>query len=308
MGESTPAASSILVLGKDGQTMRVIGEFATRNGYDIVEARDGSEAAHIMKSSNGPRIAVIDSGALGPDSNGLGEAMSRMKGDFPPYLILMTAKGKETEAAGLRGIGVQDLLLKPFDPHELHNRLEVGRHMDELQRKLRKAAAEVAELTLTDILTQVPNRKTILERLKAEMLRVAREDSELYVGIMDIDKFRGINESYGDAIGDCVLIECVTRAVSVLRPYDAIGRLGGEEFLLIVPIKEGSDPFPVFERVRKAIGRQSVQEGDVSIPVTVSIGVARWDQWRSLEELIAKAEETLGAAKDSGRDRVLIGS
>jgi two-component system, cell cycle response regulator len=306
MGESAPQSSRILVLGKDGQAMRVIGDFAARNGYSVIEAMDAREAAGIIKSAEGPRIAIIDAEGLGADGDGIGEAMAYIKGDFSPYLILMTAKGSEAEAANLAGPGPKAFLCKPFLPDDLDHRLEVGRHIDQLQRKLRKAKAEVAELTMTDILTKVPNEKAILERLKAEMLRVAREDAELYVGLLDIDRFKALNEAYGAAIGDCVLVECVTRAVSVLRPYDAIGRLGGGRFLIIVPVKEGSDPYPVFERIRRSISRMSVQEGELSIPATVSIGVARWEQWNGIEDLIAKADTALALAKSSGRDRVEI--
>lgn len=307
MGDSAPLSSRILFLGTDGQARRVVGEFAKSNGYSVVQAVDGRDAASIMRSAEGPRIAIIDAEGLGSGGDGIAEAMALAKGDFSPYLILMTAQGGEAEASELAGPGPKALLCKPFRPDDLHHRLEVGRHIDQLQRKLRKAKAEVAELAMTDILTKVPNQKAILERLKAEMLRVSREDAELYVGLFDIDRFKAINEAYGTAIGDCVLVECVTRAVSVLRPYDAIGRLGGGRFLVIVPVKEGSDPFPVFERIRRAVDRQSVQEGELSVPATVSIGVARWEQWNGVDDLVAKAEAALSRAKASGRDRVEIG-
>lgn len=164
------------------------------------------------------------------------------------------------------------------------------------------------------------NRRAILDRLREEMARARRERTSLGVGMVDIDRFKRVNDTHGDAAGDRVLCEVAVRARTAVRRYDAFGRCGGEEFLAIVPDSPYPEILKVLERVRLAARADPLEIDEGLVPVTVSIGgaVASWsgggsggDPAEGLAEgdvdgLIRRADDALYRAKEEGRDRVVM--
>src|SRR5262249_47832773 len=147
----------------------------------------------------------------------------------------LTAKsGKKDIIEGLEA-GADDYLTKPFDAYELEARLNVGRRILNLQNDFLKVCEELRRQATHDQLTGVKNRGAILETLATELSRMKREGTPLGLIMADLDHFKQINDTHGHPAGDAVLRETGARLRHNLRPYDAIGRYGGEEFLLLLP-------------------------------------------------------------------------
>jgi len=154
---------------------------------------------------------------------------------------------------------------------------------------------EVESLARSDALTGLPNRRTLEELLPREMARARREESPLCVAILDIDHFKAYNDTHGHLAGDVVLRECAIAWDSELRGEDAIVRFGGEEFLLVLPNCGPEQSADVVERLR------SVTPG----ALTCSAGLAVWDLFEDLDDLLRRADAALYEAKDAGRDRLV---
>ena len=168
-----------------------------------------------------------------------------------------------------------------------------------------EAKAALEKQAVTDALTGVLNRRGILDKLEAEIARAERQGKPLSVGLLDIDHFKSINDRYGHAVGDVVLCAVVERAQAALRGYDAVGRFGGEEFLIVIPGVEAGGALPVLERVRLRVSETPVAAEAHRISVTVSIGGAAY-RGGSIDSLIRAADEALYRAKAQGRDRSVI--
>jgi diguanylate cyclase (GGDEF)-like protein/PAS domain S-box-containing protein len=181
------------------------------------------------------------------------------------------------------------------------------------EAKLRQAKEEVEQLNqhlkhqaTHDPLTGVFNRRAILESLSREIALERRQRQGLAVGIGDIDYFKSVNDTHGHPVGDEVLCGFVRLLKSSLRPYDFLGRFGGEEFLLITPGIKGSDVPLVYDRLRAAVANRPIptQAGELSI--TFSLGVASVQENETMEELLATADSALYRAKNGGRNRVCL--
>jgi diguanylate cyclase (GGDEF)-like protein len=177
-----------------------------------------------------------------------------------------------------------------------------------LQRSL--SHVQLVSDSRTDSKTGLLNAATWERESAAEVVRAVRTQSPLAIAMVDIDKFKSINDTYGHLVGDQVLKEIANALNSLLRDYDLAGRFGGEEFSLLLPQTRAVDAFRIAERVRANIAALSIiapgATGGERVQVTVSIGVAALDSGskRELSELVAAADAALYRAKGGGRDQV----
>ena len=183
----------------------------------------------------------------------------------------------------------------------------VNRRTQELQEAIK--AAEVAqealrELATKDGLTGLWNRRTIFELLDREILRASRENFEICVLMVDLDHFKLINDRYGHLAGDGVLEEVARRVTALARPYDLVGRYGGEELLIVLPDCNLSDGMKRAEEFRSVIASRPIDVEPHSIPVSCSFGVAVGAGLAPAEALIAEADMALYQAKRSGKNCV----
>ena len=162
----------------------------------------------------------------------------------------------------------------------------------------------------TDQLTGLPRRETVLRHLDRELERALRYDRPLSVGMIDVDHFKVVNDTYGHLSGDMMLQRIASRLSPVLRPTDLVGRYGGEEFLVVLPETSLEDAHKAMEKLREAMEeiRLETDEGAI-VEITVSIGVANLEEvvrdgLASKEALIAAADLRLYQAKAAGRNRV----
>jgi two-component system cell cycle response regulator len=295
-----------VLIAEDDVTSRLLLTRVLENwGYEVTVTMDGEEALAAMQADGAPRLAILDWMMPGMDGVDVCRRVRARATLEPPYIILLTALGdKDSVVTGL-GAGADDYVGKPYDPDELRARLEVGRRMIELNDELLEAQHALEILASTDSLTEVHNRGAIFGELEQELERAAREGNPFGLGMMDIDHFKQVNDAHGHAAGDVVLREVVRRALSVLRPYDTLGRFGGEEFLVLVPGAGPETLGEVLGRIRKAVGSTPIVVDGHELTVTVSIGGAVHGAG-SADHLIARADDAMYAAKEQGRDRVLV--
>ena len=149
-------------------------------------------------------------------------------------------------------------------------------------------------------------REEAVQRLDEELARARREHQELGVGILDVDGLARVNESFGRPAGDAVLREVVRRARGVLRPYDVVGRLDGEEFLIVLSKMSEPDITDVLHRLRGAMSAEPFSHDGHELEVTVTLGGVSGSE-ESAGELIARAQRSLDEAQAGGPDRVVAG-
>jgi len=177
----------------------------------------------------------------------------------------------------------------------------VGKRILELQQSLRFAATH-------DFLTTLLNRSEILATLEREVSRGARDEKPASIILADIDQFKRVNDTLGHAAGDEVLKEVARRLKADLRPYDLVGRYGGEEFLLILPGCNLTNGSRRADDIRKLVAGQPIKTPAGAASATISMGVTATDASRycTPAEFLQEADVSLYAAKKNGRNRVEI--
>jgi diguanylate cyclase (GGDEF)-like protein len=178
----------------------------------------------------------------------------------------------------------------------------------EINEALTLAQRELQELVARDPLTGIYNRRGILELLQAQFSHGQREQGSLAVAMVDVDFFKKLNDSHGHAVGDAVLMEVAARLSRSLRGYNHIGRIGGEEFLIVLSATDFDNAAAIAERLRCVVGNRPMAINGLSLSTTISIGVAHTTCLPSVtdaEQLIRIADEALYEAKHAGRNRVV---
>ena len=281
-----------------------------RWGYDVVIACDGNEAWRILEADDAPKIAILDwmmPGLTGPGVCRKVRGNAKDK-DLYTYILLLSSKSQREDLIEGMEAGADDYLTKPFDQHELQVRLRPGVRILELQHELISAREELRDQATKDFLTRIWNRSSILDILNRELQRGMRENRPVGVILADLDHFKSVNDTYGHFAGDAVLREFVRRMSGSIRPYDAIGRYGGEEFLIVLPACDSSVTEKQAERMRETLANEPMWFNEESQLVTCSFGATAWvpGSPSSEEALIRVADDALYAAKRQGRNRVVF--
>lgn len=279
-------------------------------GYEVVVACDGLEAWNFLQAPDAPKLAILDwvmPGLTGPEVCRRVREHAQDK-DTYTYILLLTSKGLREDLIEGMESGADDYLTKPFDQHELKVRLRAGTRIIDLQRELVSAREALREQATKDFLTRIWNRSSILDIFQRELSRGTRESRPVGIVLADLDHFKTVNDTYGHFAGDAVLREFARRMQAVTRSYDAVGRYGGEEFLIILP---GCDPTCTSnqaERMRAALANEAMSIGDKALQVTCSFGATCWrpDMDPSPDALIRIADNALYMAKGQGRNRVVM--
>jgi diguanylate cyclase (GGDEF)-like protein/PAS domain S-box-containing protein len=180
--------------------------------------------------------------------------------------------------------------------------LLVGRDMTERERLFR----EVERLSTTDPLTGLSNRRHFDATGQLEILRARRHHRPLSAVMLDVDRFKLVNDAHGHAAGDRVLVAVAALCVAMSRRTDLKARMGGEEFCLLLPETSAASAQQVAERIRTELQGLPFEEAGRSFRVTASMGVAGHAEEESLDGLLGRADRALYRAKDSGRNRVVV--
>ncbi len=272
-------------------------------GYEVLVTKNGEEAWEIIKNG-GIRLAILDWGM--PKMNGL-ELCHKIRNEYQPkeekyiYIILLTGRDLEKDIITGLSAGADDYITKPFSYMELKVRIQNGERIIALQ----DLQLQIAN---TDSLTQLWNRKKILELLEEELNRNFRDNKPVGIIMLDIDNFKTINDTYGHLIGDEIIIEVASRLQKQVRSYDKIGRYGGDELLLVLPGLSRKDAKNIAERLRKSVCAEKIQTDAGVLDTTVSLGVSIFDKVSrpSTKKIIEESDHALYMAKERGRNSSVV--
>lgn len=296
----------VLVADDDPTYRLLLQTMLSRWGYDVVVANDGTSAWAILERDDSPELVILDWVMPGFDGEELCRLVRNRPSERYTFLLLLTAKKDRTDLVHGLEAGADDYLSKPFDPEELRARLNTGRRILQAQNDLIAAREAMRRQATRDALTGTWNHAAILEVLDRELGRSRREGRPVGIILADLDHFKQVNDTHGHLAGDSTLREVTARIAAAMRPYDLVGRYGGEEFLLILPGCDEASTIKVCERIRERIAEQQVSHDDRQIPVTLSLGATVYTPPSSVPALalLNTADRALYNAKAAGRNRV----
>jgi two-component system, cell cycle response regulator len=294
-----------VVVADDSRIYRKLVEGAlAREEYMVFFAKNGCEAIALV-SAHQPAVVVTDWEM--PDLTGL-ELCAQIRRDNPvyTYIILLTSNTEKDQIIQGLDAGADDYLTKPFHSGELLARVAVGRRVAELHRQVQAKNKLLEELALTDALTGLPNRRAVEHWVARELSGAARHGFPLWVVMADLDHFKSVNDSYGHDAGDLVLKQFATTLKANTRTSNICGRIGGEEFVLVLGHSDREGVETAIERVREQLEKQRFEIGTRTLSVTASFGIVgfRGRKAPDFSQLLRDADAALYAAKRAGRNRI----
>jgi two-component system cell cycle response regulator len=298
----------ILLADDDPVSVRIMERMLQKCGYEVLTVQKGRRAAEELSKEDGPRLALID--WMMPELDGLSlcrEVRTRQDHAYV-YIVLLTANESHDDIVRGLEAGADNYLTKPCHPLELRARLLSGQRILQLEDKLVEAREAMRFKATHDALTSLWDRGAILSLLRTELSRSVREHTSVSLLLCDIDHFKNINDVHGHLMGDKVLEEVSARLRDAVRAHDAVGRYGGEEFLVVLSGCTGDDLKNRAEQVRKAICGAYFPSilGPISVSLSVgAITVENWDKSLRIEPYLKRVDDALYLAKASGRDRVV---
>jgi len=276
-------------------------------GFEVMTATSGVEGWEILRQPGCPTLVISDWVMPGMDGIELCQKVRQSRAsESYVYFLLLTSKDARTDLLKAMEAGADDYLVKPFDEQELKARLLVGTRILRLQKALVEAREAMRFAATYDALTGLLNRREIVEAVRRELARARREKKTVAVIMADIDHFKKVNDQLGHLAGDEVLAEVGRRLRAELRTYDAVGRYGGEEFLLVMPGCDLTSALIRADQIRLAVSKTPVATAAKPQKVTVSMGVAvaKGGAEVELQSLLHLADLGLYKAKEEGRNRV----
>lgn len=288
----------VLIVDDDPATLRLIAKITATTGYQVATARDGREAFELIRDWS-PELLVTDWDMPHLSGPQLCRKVREAELPFFVYIMLLTAKSRSEELVEGLEAGADDFISKPIEPAVFLARLKSGARTVVMERRLR----DIARL---DPLTGIMNRRTFHERADDEWDRATRYGHPLSCVIVDLDFFKRINDTHGHAAGDAVLQAVARLLERHTRTSDVLARFGGEEFCVLLTETDESGAAAWGERFRQALAATPIAVSEQVLNVTASVGVAaRLPDTTSPESLVALADQALGTAKESGRNRVV---
>jgi two-component system, cell cycle response regulator len=295
----------VLIADDSAMSRALLRSTLQRWGYEVIAAEDGEQAWRILSGDDSPSLAILD--WVMPGLTGIEVCRKVRKTAREPYTYILLLTSKNTKEETVEGMesGADDYIVKPFHEHELQVRLRAGKRIVDLQTTLMNAREELREKAEKDLLTMLPNRSAIHTVLDSEIARCHRDQRSVGIVLLDLDHFKRINDTYGHLAGDAVLRETALRFRTHMRPYDQIGRYGGEEFLVVLPNCDLEQAHHQADRMRIILEQKPMFVDGRQLRVTASFGVTISDRLeRPIEAYIRAADEALYMAKSKGRNCV----
>lgn len=272
--------------------------------YEVTFASDSEEAWRKLNSESPPTLALLDCALSKPSAIALCRRL-RDRREGPCLYVILLEQPNHPVAAQAFAAGADDYL-DSLAPPRVELRLRAAEHIINLQRNLMASRQALEYKSTHDSLTGVWNRSEVLDTLQREIARCEREGQALVVVMVDVDHFKRVNDMHGHVAGDAALREVTARLMTSIRPYDALGRYGGEEFIGVLPGCSKDNAIAMAERLRLRVASEPVDVGVVSIPITISLGLAMWQAGDEcdMQAVLRAADAALYRAKRAGRNRV----
>jgi two-component system chemotaxis response regulator CheY len=297
----------VLVVDDSPFYRRLVEQLLSSGPYSLLFAKNGEEAVKLFHERE-PCIVVSD--WVMPDLTGpeLCERIRANANGAYTYVILMTSKAERANVVQGLQAGADDYLTKPFDSAEMLARIGVGRRIIDLNRELVAKSQRLEEAARTDPLTGLPNRRAIEEWASKQLRGAARHGFSYWVIVGDLDCFKSINDTFGHHAGDAVLRQFADILKKNTRASDICGRLGGDEFLMVLTYVSAGYIEATVNKFRQQLAELSFPFQGKSVNVTASFGVAGFYGKDSGEfsDLVREADRMLYEAKRSGRNLVKV--
>lgn len=308
MNEDTASQSLQVLVVDDSPVYRKLVEHALEGGpYSPLFAKSGREALELFARYL-PAIVITD--WMMPDFSGL-DLCQRLRADVHrgyTYIILLTSIAEKDNVVKGLAAGADDYLTKPFDPGELLARIGVGRRIIDLHRQIDAKNRLLEELAHCDSLTGLPNRRAIEDWAARQLRGAARHGFPYWIVLADLDSFKSVNDTLGHEAGDALLKKFAEILKTVVRASDICGRLGGDEFLLVITHVESESIYKTVERFREKLAMEKFQVAEQQLSITASFGIAGFHGKEILDfnTLVRRADKALYAAKRAGRNLVRV--
>ena len=291
----------VVVAHASSETRERFSDVLEEAGHAVSTAGEAGEALELTRE-HGADVIVLDESLCG-DADGL---LEDLKGDTDAYraaIVLVEQPGLNLAAAvSALERGVEDFLVEPAGDAELVARVRAAGRTKVLQQELVEQSRRLEAMIFEDPLTRLFNRRFILTQLGGLVSGARRHEHRLAVAMIDVDHFKAFNDRHGHAAGDEVLSAVADVLRRHLRAEDQLGRLGGEEFLALLPDADAAAAEAATEKLRAEVAAARVRHDGHELAVTVSIGWAAWDG-ETAQELLRRADAALYEAKRRGRDR-----
>jgi diguanylate cyclase (GGDEF)-like protein len=313
MGPKDKSQYRILVVDDHEDNIELLRARLEARGYIVEGAGDGQAALDAVDRQC-PDLILLD--VMMPKLDGI-EVVRRLKSNpalpFIPVIMQTALDSTENKVEGLDA-GADDYITKPINFAELEARVNSLLRIKKLQNDLAEREKQLSvlndklrEISLTDGLTKIDNRRSLEERLHEMWEHSLRLHEPIAVVMCDIDKFKSVNDNYGHQAGDAVLQQFARLLKDEAREIDRVGRYGGEEFLLILPGTVLDAAVTFAERLREKVANHtfSYPGGTLSRTMSCGVGASPHPKVKDQEGLLRAADDALYVAKETGRNRVV---
>lgn len=298
---------TVLVVDDSPVYRKLIEHVLSAQPYTLLYAPDGKEALQLYRDHS-PSIVITD--WMMPDVSGVELCRQIRSDDSRPYtyIILMTGNTQRANVVSGLAAGADDFVTKPFDDAEMLARIGVGRRIIDLNRELAAKSQKLEAAAQTDALTELPNRRALEEWSSKQLSGAIRHGFHFWVVLCDIDSFKTTNDTFGHEAGDAVLRAFAESLKTSIRTSDICGRLGGDEFLMVITHVNQEGIALTLNRLREKFASRSFRFSGQNVKVTASFGAVGFQSKapRDFRELLRKADQMLYEAKRKGRNRVQL--
>jgi diguanylate cyclase (GGDEF)-like protein len=297
----------VLIVDDVARNLQILEAILRPEGYALTFANSGKQALERAKQAK-PDLILLD--LMMPDIDGLDvcEALQSDSHCCNIPIIFLTASPNQDHVVKAFNVGAVDYVTKPFQSQELLARIKTHLLLRQTLQELQAALAQVEALSRTDSLTGMLNRYRFMEIVQQEFDRAVRSGTPFSLLLLDLDHFKRVNDTYGHLVGDLVLKEISHQLQAEVRSVDAVGRFGGEEFVVVLPSMELADAEAIAQHICQHIASLVITIPTGTLQVTVSIGIAGYTpEDQTVEQVINRADQGLYAAKAQGRNTYCFG-
>lgn len=298
-------ARKVLIVDDDRLLRENVARILTPLALEVRQAEDGLDAIEQLRSFQ-PDLLITDLEMPRIGGLQLVQWLRRSPDLSAVLVIILTSRSSLDDK--LRGLeGADDYITKPFEALELKARVKVMMRLKDALDTAVERQRRLEEITITDELTGIYNRRFLNARTDEEFAKALRHSTPLTCLLLDLDYFKLVNDNYGHAWGDFVLQEFARLIRARLRQGDVFARYGGEEFVVLLPLTSHVEGLRLADELRALIAATRFIHGGLALGLTVSIGVSTVPRGdiRSAVEFVADADAALYRAKSTGRNRVV---
>lgn len=292
----------ILLVDDNPDNLKILAQVIEGQEYDVSFAMSGDEVFDSLSVSI-PDLILLDVMMPGMDGFEVCEKLKSMEPYKDIPVIFLTARTDSEDLVHGFESGAVDYIAKPFHRSELLARVKTHLELKKSRDTLNEMLRRLEQLSVTDALTGIYNRRFLMEEMKNLKMHTERYGTFFSIAICDIDNFKNINDKFGHDYGDYVLKSITTIINNNIRAQDFFGRWGGEEFLLVLPNTDAAGAYVICEKLRSIVSNESFSFKDKTQNVTMTFGISQSIIDYSVDDTIKHADVALYKGKNSGKNR-----